>query len=70
MYITGIGHAVLRLLSFKVGSGNRQSEICLLQKFSVIFGNIGLVLLKMTLNLTSHNFLILKFGIFSKLRKI
>ena len=30
---------VLELLSFKVGSGNHQRGISLLQKFSEIFGN-------------------------------
>ena len=34
MYITGIGQAVLELLSFKVGSGNHQMGISLLQKSS------------------------------------
>ena len=29
-YITGIGQAVLELLSFEVGSGNHQREISLL----------------------------------------
>ena len=36
MCITGIGQAVPELLSFKVGSGNRQRGISLLQKFSEI----------------------------------
>ena len=36
IYIAGIGQAVLELLSFKVGSGNHQRRISLLQKFSVI----------------------------------
>ena len=40
MYIAGIGQSVLELLSFKVGSGNHQRGISLLQKFSDIFGNI------------------------------
>ena len=56
MYIAGIGQAVLELLSFKVGSGNHQRRISLLQKFSDIFGNMRLVPLKMTSHLTSHNF--------------
>ena len=56
MYIAGIGQAVLELLSFKVGSGNHQRGISLLQKFSDIFGNMRLVPLKMTSHLTSHNF--------------
>ena len=33
MYITGIGRAVLELLSFKVGTGNRKTGISLLHKF-------------------------------------
>ena len=33
-YITGIGQAVLELLSFKVGSGNYQTGISLVQKSS------------------------------------
>ena len=70
MYIAGIGQAVLELLSFKVGSGNHQRGISLLQKFSDIFGNMWLVPLKMTSHLTSHNFQILKIEIFSKLCKI
>ena len=64
MYIAGIGQAVLELLSFKVESGNHQRGISLLQKFSDIFGNMRLVLLKMTSHLTSHNFQILKIEIF------
>ena len=40
--IAGIGQAVLELLSFKVGSGNHQRGISLLQKFSEIFGNMSL----------------------------
>ena len=70
MYIVGIGHAVLKLLSFKVGSGNHQKGISLLQKFSEIFGNMRLVSLKMTSHLTSHNFQILKIEIFFKPFKI
>ena len=70
MYVAGIGQAVLELLSFKVGSGNHQRVISLLQKFSDIFGNMRLVPLKMTSHLTSHNFQILKIEIFSKLCKI
>ena len=53
MYIAGIGQAVLELLSFKVGLGNHQRGISLLQKFSDIFGNMRLVPLKMTSHLTS-----------------
>ena len=70
MYITGIGQAVLEILRFKVGSGNHQKGISLLQKFPDIFGNMRLVPLKMTSYLTSHNFQILKIEIFSKLCKI
>ena len=70
MYITGIGQAVLDLLSFKVGSGNHQTEISLLKKFSEIFGNMRLISPKMTSYLTSHNFQILKMEIFSKPYKI
>ena len=36
MYITGIGQAVLELLSFKVESRNHQRGISLLHKFSEI----------------------------------
>ena len=36
MYITGIGQAVVKLLSFEVRSGNHQRGISLLQKFSEI----------------------------------
>ena len=67
MYIAGIGQAVLELLSFKVGSGNHQWGISLLQNFSDI---LRLVPLKMRSHLTSHNFQILKIEIFSKLCKI
>ena len=70
MYIVGIGQAVLELLSFKVGSGNHQRQISLLQTFSEIFGNMRLIPLKMTSHLTSHNFQILRIEIFSKLCKI
>ena len=70
MYIAGIGQAVLELLSFKVGSGNPQKGISLLQKFSEIFGNMRLGSSKMTSHLTSHNFQILKIKIFSKPCKI
>ena len=60
MYIAEIGQVVLELLSFKVESGNHRRGISLLQKFSDIFGNMRLVPLKMTSQLTSHNFQILK----------
>ena len=70
MYIAGIGQAVLDLLSFKVGSGNHQRGMSLLQKFSEIFVIMRLVTLKITSYLTSHNFQILKIEIFSKLCKI
>ena len=70
MYIAGIGHAVLELLSFKFGPENHQRVISLLQKFSEIFGNMRLVSPKMTSHLTSHNFQILEIEIFSKPCKI
>ena len=70
MYITVIGQAVLELLSFKVESGNHQTGISLLQKFSEIFGHMRLVLPKMMSYLTSHNFQILKIEISSKPCKI
>ena len=66
MYITGIGQAVLDLLSFEVESENHQMGISLLQKFSEIFGNMRLVSSKMTSHLASHNFQTLKTEIFSK----
>ena len=66
MYVAEIGQAVLEL-SLKVGSGNHYRENSLFQKFSDNFGNMRLVPLKMTSHLTSHNFQILKFEIFSKL---
>ena len=66
MYITVIGQAVLELLSFKVGSGNHQTGVSSLQKFSEIFGNIRLISPKMTSYLTSHNFQVLKIEIFFK----
>ena len=56
MYIAGISQAVLEVLSYKVGSGNHQREISLLQNFSDIFSNMRLVPLKMTSHLTNHNF--------------
>ena len=70
MYITVIGQAVLELLSFKVESGNHQTGISLLQKFSEIFGHMRLISPKMTSYLTSHNFQILKIEISSKPCKI
>ena len=70
MYIAGIGHAVLELLSFKVGPGNHQRGISLLHKVSEIFGNMTLVSPKMTSHLTSHNFQILKIEIIYKPCKI
>ena len=70
MYIAGIGQAVLELLSFKVGSGNPQRGIPLLQKFWEIFGNMRFGSSKMTSHLTSHNFQILKIKIFFKPCKI
>ena len=68
--VTRTGKAVLELLSFRVRSGNHQTGISLLQKFSDIFGKYEVVPLKMTSHLTSHNFQILRSGIFSKLCKI
>ena len=59
MYIAGIVHAVLELLSFKVELGNHQRGISSLQKFSDFFDNMRLVPLKLTSHLTSHNFQIL-----------
>ena len=70
MYITVIGQAVLELLSFKVGSGNHQTGIFLLQKFLEIFENMRLISPKMTSYLTSHNFQISKLEIFLKPCKI
>ena len=70
MCIAGIGQAVLELLSFKVGSGNHQRGISLLQKFSESFGNMRLVSPKMTSHLTIHNIQILKIEIFSEPCKI
>ena len=70
MYVAGISQAVLELLSSKVGSGNHQRGISLLQKFLEIFDNMKLVPLKMTSHLTSHNFQMLKTEIFSKPCKI
>ena len=70
LYITGIGQAVLELLSFKVGSGTHQRGISLLKKISDIFGNMRLIPLKITSHLTSNNFQILKIEIFSKVCKI
>ena len=70
MYITGIGQAVLELLSFEVGSVNHQTGISLLQKVSKIFGHTSLISLKMTSQLTSHNFQTLEIETFSKPCKI
>ena len=70
VYITVIGQTVLELLSFKVGLGNHQTGISLLQKFSEIFGNMRLSSPKMTSYLTGHNFQELKIEIFSKSCKI
>ena len=70
MYIAGISHAVLELLSFKFGPGNHQRGISLLQKYSEIFGNMRLVSPKMTSPLTSLNFQTLKIETFSKPWKI
>ena len=65
MYIDGISQVFLKLLGFKVGSGNYQSFI---SKISVTY--MGLVSLKMASHLTSHNFRILKIETFSKPCKI
>ena len=46
--ITGIGQAILELLSFKVESGNHQMGISLSQKFLEIFEIMRLISLKMT----------------------
>ena len=70
MYITVIRQAVLELLSFKIRSGNHQTGISLLQKFSEIFGNMRLISPKMTSYLTSHNVQVLEIEIFSKPCKI
>ena len=70
MHITRIGQAVLDLLRFKVGSGSHQMGIPLLKKFLEIFGNMRLVSLKMTRQLTSHNFQIFKIEILSEPCKI
>ena len=70
MKIIVIGQAVLELLSFKVGSGNHQTGISLLQKCSEIFGNMRLISQKVTFYLTSHNFQVSEIEIFSKPCKI
>ena len=70
MYITVIGQAVLKLLSVKVGSGNHQIRMSLLQKFSGILENMRFISPKMTSYLTSHNFQVLKIEMFSKPCKI
>ena len=70
MYITVIDLAVLKLSSFKFGSGNHQIGISSLQKFSEIFGNMMLILPKVRSYLTSRNFQVLKIEIFSKPCKI
>ena len=68
--ITVIGQAILELLSVEVGSGNHQTGISLLPKFSKIFGNMRLISPKMTSCLTSHNFQVLEIEIFPKPCKI
>ena len=70
MCITGIGEAVLELLSFEVGSRNHQRGIFLPQKFSEIFGNMRLVSPRMTSHLTNHSFQTLKTEIFSEQCKV
>ena len=62
MYVAGIDQSRSRVI--KVESGNHQRRISSLQKFSDIFGNMRFVPLKITSHLTSHNFQILKIGIF------
>ena len=69
MYITGIGQAVLELLSFKVRSGNHQRGISF-RNFRKASEILKLVSLKMTSHLTSDNFEILIIDIFSKPCKI
>ena len=56
MCVTGIGQAVLELLSFEVGSRNHQRGISLPRKFSEIFGNMRLVSPKMMSHLTNRNY--------------
>ena len=68
MYIAEIGQAILELLSFKVGSGNHQRGLSILQKCSDIFSDMRLLPLKLTSHLTF--FQIIKIEIFSKLCKI
>ena len=55
---------------FKLSQGITKGESPYFRNFWDIFGNMRLVLLKMTSHLTSHNFQILKIEIFSKLCKI
>ena len=64
MCITGIGQAVLKLLSFDVWSGTRT------EGESSYFGNLRFVSLKMTSHYTSLNFQTLEIEIFSKPCKI
>ena len=70
MHITVIGQAILELLSCKLGSGNHQMGVSLLQKFLEIFGNMRLISPKMASNLTSHNSQVLEIEVFSKPCKI
>ena len=70
MYITVVGQVVLELLSSEVRLGNHQRGISLLVKFSEIFGNMRLISPKMTSDLTSHNFQVLKIETLSKPCKI
>ena len=65
MYITRISQAVLELLSFDVGSGNRQRGISLLRNFRKYEARST-----ETSHLTSHNFQTSKLEIFSKPCKI
>ena len=54
MYIAGISQAILKLLSFKVESGNHHWGLSLFQKFSDIFSNMRLIPLKMPSHLTNQ----------------
>ena len=69
VYITVISQAILKLLGFKVRSGNQQMKISLPKKFSDI-GNMRLISPKMMSYLTSHNFQVLQIEILSKPCKI
>ena len=51
----------VELLRFKVGSGNHQRGISLIQKFSETFGNMRLVSPKMTSKVTISKYLKLRY---------